>query len=227
MYRQKLNYITVLVVAAVLFFAACKKDSNSSSSSSSGSNSSNGNNTGDITSIEASNVVNSTSDIANVKLIFSNHDNGNDIYYEFTTAKYKNNGFKLELPETLQDKYLFNAADYCYGRWGVDSAIISDKQAKILGYDFYIVAYNSAGMEIGEFYVNSNLGGLYYVYADRNFTVSSHFTVGRIVVERNCSFSKGWNIEYWDETNTKSLNTTTKPTGFNYWWEYRSYEGND
>ena len=224
------KYFFVAIVL-VLVLSACKKDSNSSSSGS--SSGSNGNSTNDITSIEANNVINSSNDIATVKLLIVTDD---DFYpdgqyyvigYELATAKYENNGFKLKLPEKVPDEYLHNAYEL-YVDWSENSFVVSNKQAKMSwgrGYEIGIVAYNSEGRQIGYFNLEQVI--FEYVYVDRDFTVKGKCQYSAFEEEVNCSFLKGWNIQYYihtgDLTYEKVLYTTTKPTGKSF-WRYTSYE---
>jgi len=174
-------------------FASCEKDKDSKKDDPSGGGASN--------VINATNVINGNSSIATVKAMADYDD------YVFASGKYGNNGFKLNLPATVSDEYLY----YVSGEYGGNNVTISDPEAKMTY--TWIEAYDKDGEQIGEFFVvNANQDWGLYVYVDRNVTVKGKdsFTT------YDCSFTKGWNIIYF--VDNESLTTTKQPSGTIYWY---------
>jgi len=150
------------------------------------------------TEIIATNVENSSSEIATVKIVSRKSSE------EISSAEYKDGGFRFNLPETLPDKYLYSPEYY----W---SGVISDKEAR--GCEIAFLAYNSVGKKIGKFEVRINYyDDVYYHYVDRDFTFTRNDGYF------DCSFKKGWNIAY-----RYSLKISTEePSELNFkWYFYR------
>jgi len=187
---MKKKFIKLALVAAMLtgIFAACNKEKNESNSNE------------DITVVNATNVMNSSSNIATVKALA--YPNGEMI----ASTEYKNDGFKLNLPATVSDNYLHGIYWEEFNYWFTQ--YVTDKKAKWGTIDF--VAYNNAGERMGEFYIvyRSNVSELFvksmYVYVDRDCTAK-----GEEMFKYNCTFKKGWNILHL--VNDHEL-TTQKPS---------------
>jgi hypothetical protein len=84
----------------------------------------------------------------------------------------------------------------------------------------WIVAFDSDGDEIGEFWLADFAAEVeaMYIYADRNFTVKGYDCDDW---KWDCDFKKGWNTMYGDYSN--ELITTKKPTGSNLQWYFEDY----
>jgi hypothetical protein len=179
--------------------------------------------------IEVTSVIGNTDNIATVKalIIVDEHPDGYWIGYNAASAPFKNGGFKLNLSTSaVPAKYLETAeSEFCIE----GSIIISNKNA-LVGV-LTIVAYNSAGEEIGEIYI----GELYiedeyywaeYIYADRDFTIKGVFKGEEYYDKFDCSFKKGWNIIYGTSQkneNDEYFTTTQKPSEAKVKWYYSEY----
>ena len=246
------NFVTAVVAAIIVagFFAACEKKTSSSSSNNNGNSNGNGTDTtttgggggGGSTAfvIEAANVANSSSNIATVKAIVENGEEEEII----VVSPYKNNGFKLTLPQTLNDKYLelLEDLDIEFDRFGFVSYFgvdikISDNTAK--GYVLYDVeAYDKDDDYIGYFiYINDDDNGDeekfamgYWIYVDKNVTIKGNFqlTQSGVNVSYKCDLNlkKGWNAVY-ESFNAKEstltaaqIISTQKPSSFSCKWNF-------
>ena len=182
-------------VVSVLLFYGCKKDSEG----------------GTVLEINATNVINSSSEIATVKAKIEGYG------YEVASAEYKNGGFKLKLSKTVSDEYLMKPQNL----WNIPSNMVSDKNT-LFG-KVHLDAYNNAGKEIGNFcQKDDNYGigvyiywGVYwYVYANKSCTIKGESNYATW----DCTFKKGWNIVY---IYSDDLFTTNKPSGVNFKWYFR------
>ena len=209
------KYALLLIAGLVICSMSCKKDSKEG---------------GEITGfvIEAENVIDANDDIATVKAISGMEDEMEVI----ATGKYKNGGFKLTLPSTLNSKYLLSISEDIE-----EGMVVSDPNAKV-GAANWFVAYDKDGNEIGEFdcvyydeETNTNATSLFHFYADRDLTITGtiiyeHEWFGYTTEIYDCSFKKGWNVFYfieeWDNDNTYyNLTLTTKePSGITFNWYY-------
>ena len=205
MKRVILNYLVVTTFALSALLIACQRENNDE-------NDGTANNT-DSFVIEATNVINSidntlsVKDIATVKaFLYSPY---NDSYDIIATGKCENGGFKLILPNPVDNKLLTVGNNPYPIKW------VSDSKAKISGLGaFQIIAYDNAGNIIGGLhycYGGEDVYG-YYVYVDRNFTIIG----GPDWDYWNCTFNKGWNIIYAHDEYT-----TQKPSGVDVRWYYQ------
>jgi hypothetical protein len=160
--------------------------------------------------INATNIegVDDKDQIDNVKaLVYSEIEN-----YPAGTAKFQNNGFKVNLCATVPDNHLGSWDIICWGA----SGIVSDTSAKV-NYT-HIIACNSAGREIGAFWFFEEKD-MYcfgrYLYADRDFTIKGN----GIMYTYDCDLKKGWNIVYHYHEGGGKI-TTQKPSGVNLEWHY-------
>jgi hypothetical protein len=150
-------------------------------------------------------------------------------------APYQNNGFTLNLPATLTDDQMTLITE----EDDVNGFIISDEDAKILSFE-YINGYDANDEMIGEFYLEKENNPCYYVYwiyVDRDVTVTGEYTEVYGDDELDCKFqanlnlTKGWNIAYdtylWGAETGKGYDenifTTQKPAGANYAWTFYDY----
>ena len=168
--------------------------------------------------IEVTNVIGSSSGVVTVKALEWIFD---DV---IASAEYKNKGFKLTLPNTMQSKYLqYDVSEY----FDVLPSMVSDKNAKVS--EVYLLAYNNAGDVIGGFDMSDEGMDFYvfatYYYADRDFTIKGIDNSEDYDVEWNCTFKKGWNIMYWyEDDGWDELYTTQKPSGINLQWYFLNFE---
>jgi hypothetical protein len=123
--------------------------------------------------------------IANVKGYMEGDNEGSIL----ATAKFSGNGFKLEVPETVQDKYLDD--------WG----------GPIMG-ELWIIATDSGGNEIGECYKYGMSEGEAY-WAGWYYYVKADYKDDYITLK------KGWNQIFWiwDWDWNDYAVTTDEPAG--------------
>jgi len=209
--KKHFNFIMIAVVAVSLLAAKCGTDPDDPPSDG-------GTTTFDDPSvIIAKDVINSNPDIVSVKAVMYNEET--DEEKVIATGKYENNGFKITLPKTISNEYLFDADEAFGDEQGI---VISDPNAKI-GVA-WVYAFNDKGKEIGDFYCLGITTKYYvdamYVYADRNFTIKGKIEEGKYVDEYDCSFKKGWNILYAIDGNFEYffLLSTQKPADINMEW---------
>lgn len=186
--------------------------------------------------ITATNVMNSSTQIATVKALAyweAEDDGGKDAIAQ---TQYKNNGFSLELPVTLPDKYLYLVSEDLDEDWTIS---ISDENAKMYFLED-ISGFDENEDQIGDFYLEELDGDLEHyvawVYVDRNVTIkgegnyiSDNFEE---ITNADLKLIKGWNVVY--SNDTESYNSTTgkyiytytisskKPSGVNYSWYFYS-----
>jgi len=204
------DYLLTAVLLLMTAFVSCKKDPVSGSSSSN-----------DDASIINATVVNGddyNGYIATVKAMTGYEDDDDWYEYELVSGKYANGGFKLTLPATVSDKYLWDITDAF--EFDDFQGTISDPKAKIVG--MWTEAYDKNDEDIGEFYCEKYYDSdnwMEYVYVDRNVTIKGYDD--EYGDEYDCSFTKGWNIMYIIiATNYEWTYTTTKPSGINYKWYF-------
>jgi len=194
----------------------------------------------DASKIVATNVIYGSSQITDVKAEIywgvdgsaPDYDYENDIIAQ---TQYENNGFTLELPATLPDKYLssiINSEDFPSG------VTVSDKTAKWITW-IMIEAYSGI-VNIGSFYLSDNgseENSAIWIYVDKNVTIKGE---SKTIDEENneedianydMNLKKGWNILYGKMTKSdnsstgRSVHTFTvtskKPLGVNYYWYYK------
>jgi hypothetical protein len=208
---------------------SCKKD---------GSNGGGG--SGSTSKITATNVIGGTSQIVTVKAIVY-WDSGDDYSRDvIAQVPYTDNGFTLELPATLADKYLWRVDE---DEWDMD-VYISDKNAKVYFWD-NIEGYNIDENRIGSFYwKKEDDNSEHYTlrgYADKNVTIKGEFyeidkKYNEEYAEKiDLSLKKGWNFVYasyvdrYDSSTGRDVFTFTltskKPSGVNYkWYFYGRYD---
>lgn len=177
-----------------------------------------GDETSNVLSIVANNLINGNDRIVTVKAVVDLYDSWDEEV--IATGKYQNNGFRITLPPVIDNKYLYLFSEEFEGENWIK---ISDPNAKVGG--MWLSAYNNKDKEIGYFYL-FGLSTRYsvdaiYLYADRNFTVTGRYEYPCGEYEEyNCSFKKGWNILYFVEENFNYnfTVTTQKPTGVDIEW---------
>jgi hypothetical protein len=168
--------------------------------------------------INAANVIGGNSDIITVKAIIYS-----DGEYVLVSDKYENNGFILNLPAIVSDKYLYNLAEGLY-KAGFKGTI-SDTKAKMGA--SVIWAYNIEGERIGLFVMGDMTNAITsnYMYADRNLTIKGYIDIDDddfVRIEYDYSLKKGWNTVYQiSQVYTPyALSTTQKPSNADLKWYY-------
>lgn len=215
----------VALVLSTVLFTACSKDDD------------NGDETSGIhaSKIVATNVVDGSDEIETVQAVTWNNDED----LEVAEGPYKNNGFVLELPASIEDKYL----SLFVGAEGLpEDATISDRNVKMTSiYDFY--AFNGDDEEIGYFTyasaVNDNEGhGVEWVYVNGDVNIQYSGTEEDEEYNEvynyslNVNLKKGWNIIYISYAKSTSggkdiytdIVASKKPVGVNFTWYYFGYD---
>ena len=227
--RNRVKTVAILAgISSSIMFTGCGKDGDSEESD-------NGEIGGNALKITATNVINSSPQIATVKVELwweTSNDNGSDVIVQ---APYKNNGFTLELPATVQDKYLDLLAE------GAPSSItISDKTVKYTSFED-IEAYDKDDGNIGGFYL-TNVDDSAYVmwfYVDKNVTVKGEYKEideeynEEYIGQFDMDLKKGWNAVYSKVAESRNNSTgrdvqtntitTQKPSGVNFSWYFEDY----
>ena len=205
----------------IAVFNSCNKDDNNNSSSG-----------GNASKITATNIINGSTRIVSVKAIAYGYDWNEEAIAQ---APYKDNGFALELPAVLPDKYLELAPDD-FPSW----ATISDDNAKV--YELAdIFAYNESEDEIGCFLlIQATLVSEYvtfWYYADRDITIKGEdkdiYGYYENIDKYDLKLKKGWNVVYfrYTESYDKSTDrevetysiTSQKPSNINFTWYFERY----
>jgi hypothetical protein len=221
----KFGLLLALGLATVTFYSCVKYDDKDD----------NGNGKGDGFEIIATDIENSSSQIATVKAFLDWKEKlGNGAYRPhedmIAQAKYQNNGFVLELPKTLADKYL---EPYFYDEDEEEEIedileefedvmgdyYLSDIHVKTSDY-FSIDAYDKNDIKIGYFWLEAldedydyySEHGTTWMYFDRDFIFKGEGMIifrdeedGEIeeeewVIIYDLDCKKGWNVVYASET---------------------------
>jgi hypothetical protein len=213
-------------------FSACDENPNDN-----GNGNSNGNGNLGGTKITATNVINSSSRIATVKAAIYTESGGDWGYDVIAPAPYKGNGFTLELPATVSDKYLLLLTT------DVPSGItISDRTAKCT--NISIQAFDKDDNRIGSFALGKSDDDadneVMWLYVDKNVTIKGEFkdyddeeSNREYISKYDMDMKKGWNIVYMMESESHnnstgrdvytSTLTTQKPSGVNFVWYFDGY----
>ncbi len=172
-------------------------------------------NGGNASKITATNVFNGSTNIKTVKALIYWESGENDYGKDaITQAPYLNNGFTLELPTTLEAKYLetFDADD-------LEGIAVSDKNFKSCFLED-LRGYNEDDDEIGYFYLEEENGDNDYytswIYSDRDVTIKGEDDGEKY----NVTLKKGWNVVYDSYTDDSYSFTSQKPSGVNYTWNF-------
>jgi len=222
------KYALLLIAGVVICSVSCKKDSKEGG----GDNPDPKPDTGFV--IEAKNVIvlngGSDDDVVTVKAHVWNQQLEN--YNPIATGKYENGKFKITLPYTLDNKYLYAIGNEDFPE-GVN---VSDRNAKV-GEADYFTAYDEDDNKVGRFIYCDEPNDSWdyivvcYVYADRNLTITGTYTevYGNTteITTFDYSLKKGWNIAYKIEKSDDNCSyftgTTKKPSDVTLNWCY--YEG--
>ena len=164
-------------------------------------------------------------DVVEVKLMV--FDLSTDRYIEIARGDWKDGGFTIELPKTLDPNYLHSFIRYD----GLPSTIthvqptltICNKNIKIVNaVDF--IGFDKDGKEITRFYpfkadVNGNANEVRFLYADSDATISGYLKTEVAISEFDRD--KNADIKYiWEKTMNFSLKWKK---GWNTWFFSESY----
>ena len=212
MNRQILSLMTAAMVLMAAF-ASCEKDKSGGDDNGGG-----GDNNPLVINVRVVDGMDYNDRIATVKAV--TYDLNGHEYVVLASGEYAYGEFTLSLPGTFPEKCLYGI-DILYS--GV-AGTVSDPKAK-MGW-LMLFAYNNNGKMIGEFWWKNDEGHCWanYRYSDRNFTIKGHDSHD---AEYDCSFTKGWNIEYEIEKGVDFedlLYTTKRPSGANLNWYYDDRE---
>ena len=231
MTKSRFNLRNVAIIACLavtsMMFSGCDKDDDPNG---------NGNLGGNASKITATNVINSSSQIATVKveLYWDTEDDwGSDVIAQ---AAYKDSGFTLELPATVSNKYLYLLAE------GAPSGItISDKTVKCVA-EIDIEAYDKDDDNIGGFYLTNDDESAYamWIYVDKNVTIKGEERDideeynEEYIIKYDMDLKKGWNVVYGKEAESHNNSTgrdvytysmtTQAPSGVTLKWYFDSYD---
>ncbi|MDR0231624.1 MAG: hypothetical protein LBI82_05835 [Dysgonamonadaceae bacterium] len=228
-----LGLFLVLGLSTAVFYSCNKNDDDDD----------NGGSSGNASRITATNVINGSTQITTVKAFADWYGYGwrEDVIAQ---AQYKNNGFTLELPETLSAKYLEEIDE-------IEEFSVSDKNAKIYLFED-IRGYDKFENEIGYFYLGEeNDDSSHYtysshyacwMYADGDVTIVGEYKYideyynykyddyeyDDYTNRRDLRLKKGWNVVYesyiQNYKNGRYVRTFTltsqKPSGVNYSWVF-------
>ncbi|MDR1201949.1 MAG: hypothetical protein LBL58_10030 [Tannerellaceae bacterium] len=178
-----------------------------------------------VSTIKATNVINSSNRITTVIVPIPYYSDYS--YYDvIAQAPYKNKGFELKLPTTLSSKYLYPIER---DHWDGDITI-SDENAKIWYLEEF-VALDEDENYIGHLYLGDEEYDIVeWVYVDRNVTLKGVLENEYDYIKYDLEFKKGWNLAYWKYTGIFNGNgeagtyTSKKPSGANYQWYFDSYD---
>ena len=246
MTKSRFNLRNVAIVASlavVTMISGCDKNNDNDQNENG-----DGNNGGNASKVTVTDVINGSSKIANVKVQIYWHD-ANDEYQGYVIAQmpYKENGFTLDLPATIADKYLDIIAE------DAPSGItISDKSVK-WATDIDIEAFDKNDHYIGDFYMTNSDQSVFamWFYVDKNVTIKGETEFREYdrrdgeyyddeeydnevhIGKYNIDLKKGWNIVYVSETKSHNNSTgkdvytsnmtTQKPSGANLSWYFFDY----
>ncbi|MDR2231603.1 MAG: hypothetical protein LBE56_00605 [Tannerella sp.] len=148
---------------------------------------------------------------------------------QFMTVDFMDNGFTVNLPETVEDYYLMDIKDDF-----PKGLNISDPQAKICYLSMEGGDYES-DLKGNEFrrqyeYRNMEYNGPdeapetegFYIYTDRDVAITGK-TEGDFFTPISCSLSlkKGWNLYFWTRDHTDDFGKETyshkEPKGMQWW----------
>jgi transposase-like protein len=215
--NMKRNYLKMAFVClfTVVAICSCKKDDDNDKTDD--DNSSTPDNILTVV-VENGSSYNELIDV--VKLEAKNKST--DKYETLASAEYKNRGFVLTLPETLNSKYM---SIYEYP----DGITVSNSNVKIARVD--LSAYKSDS-HIGYFDHRSGAWEGFLVYADDDVSITGTKISGADTdtpwtSKYSVNLKKGWNIQYYMETTSENYSdhTTTEPAGAK--WHFHLYDNDN
>ena len=162
--------------------------------------------------IRATNVIGNTSGIATARAVIYD-DNGNGVF-TIGQAPFQNNGFTLRLTNEIPTSFLFPITEE------FPANLVSDRNARVI--DFAPLAYDSAGNEIGIFWLSYGRGNegfwAWWIYADRDVTIIGTSSGD----EFNLNLRRGWNTVYGYSNESTDVHriTSQRPIGANLQWHF-------
>jgi hypothetical protein len=217
---MKRNFLMMAFVSLFTVVALCSCNKDDEENDDNGGNGVIQNNT-IIAVVENGASYNSKIDLVIKAIAYSEGNPDDEI--TLASAPYANGGFTLKLPESVNDKCLYNlkAADDVKDYEGIT---ISNPNVK--GCKVFLCAYESGDSEWWNVdHKNSEwIGRLYYVEADLSIT-GSHIDKYYSTKYSNFHLKKGWNIVYFkyiekNARESESEYTTQVPSGAKwfFWW---------
>lgn len=212
--NQRNLLLVSLLCIVTLFLSSCGKEPDDS----------NNNNINDNSLVIDTKVINGNNynDLVDeVRATYRIYEGEYELY-TLLTAQYKDGGFKMTLPETLEPSTLQSIENM----WEIgDELSISDRTTKICLLQTNFAAYKNDQFvdDLGYISVNMNKQWIGYVYVDKDCNVTGETTSGDLI-KYEMYFKKGWNIVYFhiyknaQEKEVEHL-TTTKPN-VNFAWYF-------
>jgi|GEM_PF-1819613 len=172
-------------------------------------------------------IVNVTATVTGISdlvdhVYLSKDDFGKDI---FTRSAFQDNKFTFDLSKVnVDDKYLYPiSSDEIY-----KNHIISDRAAKMT-YGQFIGFNDSKPVGLFNYTQKNQIFGksAYYVYVDRDVTVTGKFEKSKnVFIVTNCSFLKGWNqVNFYAEESEKQHTDIWITASFDgLKWEYIAFK---
>jgi hypothetical protein len=221
MKKKFLNFGLLLALGlTTTVLNSCDKDDDNNGSA----------NSDNASKITATNVACSSTQIKTAKATAyweSGDDYSSDVIAQ---APYQNNGFILELPATLGDKYLFTI-----DMDDMEGIYVSENNFKS-SFPVILRGYNGDDNEIGYFYlaeINWSWHETSWIFVDRDVTIKGENVdeiYGYKYIEKyDLTLKKGWNIMYSnDEDKAEGYNmymhvstySSKKPSEVNYTWYF-------
>jgi len=180
--------------------------------------------------IRAENILGSTRFVESVRIIreIEPTSTGRRIQL-LAIAPLENNGFRLNLPLILPDKWLFPLDEFIEEAEGIT---ISDKDARVYmlfrelsGWDNYGRIYGDFRLRVDDdrFWIETM-----WIYADRNVSITGEIN-GEFNEEYSLNLKRGWNRAYIinDSVNETHLMTTQRPADANFQWRFLFRSGSD
>jgi len=150
---------------------------------------------------------------------------------QIATGTWSNGGFTVTLPTTLQDRFLFNLDDIL----DLDNFTVSDRTARVSMLNgLWIDAFGSNGDIIGSFWNNreteNSWAAMFFMYADRNVTITGTDQGAMWRETTNLSLRRGWNRVFIEERDSMgwelSVVTTTPISGLRWYFNCWDCNGN-
>jgi hypothetical protein len=192
---KKFNLNVAAFICAAFLITGCNKDDNSSGStviSAINATVENGN--------EFNSKIDDVKALIDADIEYSSETGHYDwIGHEIASEDYTKGGFSLDLPKTVDSKYLTR-----FFPDGIPDGIsISDTTVR--GNAIEIIAYKS-GLEVGYFeyisYDSTTYTYAAYIYVNKNVKISGSYSDTDIYEKYDVSLKKGWNIVYDKETES-------------------------
>ena len=210
---KKLMYLFVMAATLPLAFVSCDKDDDGGGG---------GSVISEITATDVNDKYGGSSQIVTVKAFISRRYYNPRLGMEgeiLARAPYINNGFVLELPATMDTKYL-----ELFPEDLLNTISISDKSVRLFRFDD-IAAFDVNDKEVGFFYLETGDTAatdifVSWFYVDKNVTVKGKIELGNEIYNYNLILKKGWNVVYVNSTKNGVTYTSQKSSGETYSWNF-------